>query len=178
SEALAGMNRPMSEFSKHHCERCLAVFAKDASERESAHRPAARHTIQFLLLETVLAMRLELLFWICVSRNFYLLTPTQWSPAALTLRHRPQKSFLALGMDGLAALEHRDKGLDLLFSPRFGFHIVGAKGQRETVLHTELRQHGPCFRLGIDRGLEIGGDLHVLAALVGAPPASVDLGGF
>src|ERR1700730_614752 len=42
--------------------------------------------------------------------------------------------FLALRVDRLAPLEHRDKGLDLLLPASFGFHIVGAKGQREAVL--------------------------------------------
>src|SRR6266576_1352557 len=87
-----------------------------------------------------------------------------------------QSSFLALRVDGLAAIEHRDESLDLLLPTGFGFHIVSAKGQREPVLRTEFRQHCLCLGLGIDRRLEIAGDLHVLAAVIGARPASVGLG--
>ena len=75
-----------------------------------------------------------------------------------------------------AAFEHRDKGRDLLLSSRFGFHIVSTKGQRETVLRTEFREHCLCLGVSIDRDLEIVGDFHVFAALVGARPTSVGFG--
>ena len=52
---------------------------------------------------------------------------------------------------------------------------MGTEGQRKTVLRAELCQHGLCFRLGIDRGLQIPGDLHVLA-VIGARPAPVGFG--
>src|SRR5258705_4483431 len=56
-----------------------------------------------------------------------------------------EDSLLALRVDRLAALEHRDKGLDLLRTSGFGFHILRAEGQRETVLRTEFRQHCLCL---------------------------------
>lgn len=52
---------------------------------------------------------------------------------------------------------------------------MGPESQCETVLLTEFRQHSLGFGLSIDGDLQIGGDLHVLAALVGAIPAPVGL---
>src|SRR4051812_40091442 len=70
---------------------------------------------------------------------------------------------LALRMDRLAALEHRDKILDLLLSSSLGFHIERAKRQRKPILRAELRQHRSRLGFGIDRGLQVAGDLAVLA---------------
>src|SRR5258705_280483 len=101
--------------------------------------------------------------------------PFRAAPAPV-IAGRSQSSFLALRVDRLAALEHRDESLDLLLPTGFGFHVVSAKGQREPVLRTEFRQHCLCFGLCIDRRLQIAGDLHILAALIGAHPAPVGLG--
>ena len=75
----------------------------------------------------------------------------------------------------LAALEHRDERFDFLLPSGFGFHVVGPKRKREAVLRAEFRQHSLCLGLGIDRGLQIVGDFHVLA-VIGARPAPVGLG--
>src|SRR5438876_2489417 len=84
-------------------------------------------------------------------------------------------SLLLLWIDRLAALEHRNEALDLLLPPGFGLHIVNAEGEREAILCAECREHCFGLGLGVDGGLEIIGDLHVLAA-IGARPASVGLG--
>src|SRR2546423_29162 len=45
------------------------------------------------------------------------------------------------------------------------------------ILRGKLCQHRPGLRLGIDRGLKVGRNLHALAAVVGATPTPVGLGG-
>src|SRR5258705_11462986 len=73
------------------------------------------------------------------------------------------RSFLALRVDRLTALEHGDEGLDLLLPSGFRLHVVGAKREREAVLLGELRQHCLGLGLGVDRGLKIGGECPVLS---------------
>jgi hypothetical protein len=46
-----------------------------------------------------------------------------------------------LRVNGLAAFEHFDEGADLLFSARFGLHIVHPECEREPVLRAEPGQH-------------------------------------
>ena|SRR6266700_2011732 len=94
-----------------------------------------------------------------------LLDGLRWSCDA-----RSEGSFLGLRVDRLSALEHFDEGLDLLLPPGFGLHVVHAEGQREAVLLAEVLQHCLCLGLSVDGGLEIVGDLHVLAALIGSVP--------
>ena len=55
---------------------------------------------------------------------------------------------------------------------------MNAHGKNAAILGAELRQHGTRFGFGIDSGLEVGQDLHVLAAGIGAIPAAVGFGGF
>ena len=78
-------------------------------------------------------------------------------------------------MNRLTALEHFDERRDLLLPPGYRLRVVHAKGQRESVLRAERRQHPLGLRLRVDGRLEIVGDRHVLAASVGAIPAPVGL---
>src|SRR3954463_7150829 len=93
------------------------------------------------------------------------------SASARSAGRRP----LSLGVNRLTALEHFDERRDLLLPPGYGLRVVHAKGQRESVLRAEPRQHPLGLRLRVDGSLEIVGDRHVLAASVGAIPAPVGL---
>src|SRR5450432_319264 len=72
-------------------------------------------------------------------------------------RHFINRSYLGLRVKGLTTLEHFDEGLDLLFPPGRGLHVVSAEGQREAVLSAEFLQHFLRLGLGVDGSLEIVG---------------------
>lgn len=83
----------------------------------------------------------------------------------------------ALRVDGFAALQHFHEGEDPFVPGGFGFDVVEAEGEGEAVLGAEGGEGGGGLGLSVDGGLEGGGDLHLLAALVGTIPAAISFGG-
>jgi IS5 family transposase len=98
-------------------------------------------------------------------------------PACVAVSRRDGLS-APLRMDRLAALEHRNEGLDLAPPAGIGLHVVHPECQCESVLRAQRRQHRARLGVGADGGLQVVGHRERVAHGVGACPATIGLVSF
>lgn len=78
-------------------------------------------------------------------------------------------------IDRLPTLQHFHERTNLFCPAFFGLHVVNAKREGIAIVRVELLEHPTRLGFRVDRGEEIIGQLHLLAALISSRPTAVGL---